>query len=92
MTGTERGALAWTLLLTLCLASNLSAQQGTRLVQGTDELRVAYWPADQQQADIILQDGVMLSVVLLYSLGQDRVGEGTAAGRAGIVFNAEIFG
>ncbi len=57
MTGTKQRALAGALLLTLCVVSSLSAQPGTRLVQGTDELRVAYWPADQQQAEIATQAG-----------------------------------
>ncbi len=69
MTGTGRGALAWTLLLTLCLSSNLSAQQGTRLVQGTDELRVAYWPADEAQAKIATQAGTQAIARLKHTLG-----------------------
>ncbi len=68
MTGTGQGALAWTLLLTLCVAGNLSAQQGTRLVQGTDELRVAYWPADEAQAEIALQAGTLAIARLKHTL------------------------
>ena len=68
MTGTGRGALARTLLLTLCVASS-PAQQGTRLVQGTEELRVAYWPADQQQAEIALQAGTLAITRLKHTLG-----------------------
>ena len=71
MTGTGRGALAWTLLLTLCLSSNLPAQQGTRLVQGTDELRVAYWPADEAQAEIALQAGTLAIARLKHTLDLD---------------------
>ncbi len=71
MTGTGRGAFTWTLLLTLCVASNLSAQQGTRLVQGTDELRVAYWPADEAQAEIALQAGTLAITRLKHTLGLD---------------------
>ena len=71
MTGTGRGALAWTLLLTLCLASNLPAQQGTRLVQGTDELRAAYWPADEAQAEIALQAGTLAIARLKHTLDLD---------------------
>jgi len=71
VTGTGRGAFTWTLLLTLCVASNLSAQQGTRLVQGTDELRVAYWPADEAQAEIALQAGTLAITRLKHTLGLD---------------------
>jgi len=69
VTGTKRGALTWTLLLTLCVASNLSAQQGTRLVQGTDELRIAYWPADEDQAEITIQAGTQAIARLKHTLG-----------------------
>jgi len=68
VTGTGRGAFTWAVLLTLCVASNLSAQQGTRLVQGTDELRVAYWPADQQQAEIATQAGTLAIARLKHTL------------------------
>jgi len=71
VTGTGRGAFTWAVLLTLCLSSNLPAQQGTRLVQGTDELRVAYWPADQQQAEIALQAGTLAIVRLKHTLDLD---------------------
>jgi len=69
VTGTWQGALTWPLLLTLWLASNLSAQQGTRLVQGTDELRVAYWPADEEQAQIARQAGTRAIARLKHTLG-----------------------
>ncbi len=69
MTGTERGALFWALLFIPWVAGGLSAQQGTRLVQGTDELRVAYWPADQQQAEIATQAGTLAIARLKHMLG-----------------------
>jgi len=69
VTGTERGTFTWAVLLTLCVASSLSAQQGTRLVQGTDELRVAYWPADEDQAEIASQAGTQAIARLKHTLG-----------------------
>jgi len=71
MTGTGRGALAWAFLLTLCAASSLSAQQGTRLVQGTDKLRIAYWPADEAQAKIATQAGTQAITRLKHTLSLD---------------------
>jgi len=69
VTGTGRGALTWTLLLTLCVVGGLSAERSTRLVQGTDELRVAYWPADEAQAKIAVQAGTLAITRLKHTLG-----------------------
>ncbi len=68
MTGAGRGTFTWVVLLTLCVASSLSAQQDARLVQGTDELRVAYWPADEDQAEIALQAGTLAIARLKHTL------------------------
>jgi len=68
VTGIKWAALIGVVLFTVYAASNSSAQQGTRLVQGNDELRVAYWPADQQQAEIALQAGTQAIARLKYTL------------------------
>ncbi len=69
MTGTDRWALFGAMLLIPCAAGGLSAQQGTRLVQGTDELRVAYWPADEAQAEIAMEAGTQAIARLKHTLG-----------------------
>jgi len=68
VTDTKWTALIGIVLFTVYAASNSSAQQGTRLVQGNDELRIAYWPADQQQAEIALQAGTQAIARLKYTL------------------------
>jgi len=59
------------MLLIPCAAGGLSAQQGTRLVQGTDELRVAYWPADEAQAEIAMKAGTQAIARLKHTLGME---------------------
>jgi len=71
VTGTDRWALFGALLLIHCAAGGLSAQQGTRLVQGTDELHIAYWPADQQQAEIAMEAGTQAVARLKHTLGME---------------------
>ena len=56
------------ILLMLAATSILPAQQGTRLAQGTEELRVVYWPADEEQAQIATQAGTQAIARLKHTL------------------------
>ncbi len=69
MTGSSLRASLCGILLMLATSGILPAQQGTRLVQGTDELRVAYWPADEAQAEIAVQAGTQAIARINHTLG-----------------------
>ena len=68
MIGSSLRASCGGILLILAATGILSAQQSTRLVQGTDELRVAYWPADEVQAKIAVQAGTQAIARLKHML------------------------
>ncbi len=60
-------------LLVACLlvgtASVPSAQEPTRRIRGTDEFSLAYWPADEEQAEIASQAAGVAIQRLKYALG-----------------------
>jgi len=68
VTGSSLRASFGGILLMLAATGISPAQQGTRLVQGTDELRVAYWPADEAQAKIATQAGTQAIARLKHTL------------------------